>query len=270
MILSNNRFLRRVNPQITRALADSGSSLNHSEIQQLMRQMVDLGIADNLKLWVHSGLVKTRTAGAETFIAKAYGISSNNFDAAQTTEANQPKLVSDGMEFDGSGDFLLIPHDAALNYITPFTLCTWCKFKTLPTGTTTNNTLLGKGTATSGSGGYDFKVDFISGVYSLNLVKYFVADQRVNIASLSVNTWCHFVAAAQSDRVKYYVNGSHVGDSLNATPAQTNIKDFEIARFRDGSKTTHGAQNDIRIYNSTLAASQIAAIYNATKAKYGH
>jgi len=42
--------------------------------------------------------------------------------------------------------------------------------------------LIGKGTASSGYGGYDFLMDIVNGQFRFNLVKYYIIDQRVNIS----------------------------------------------------------------------------------------
>ena len=92
MIASNNRFLQRVNPEIRRALNETGAAAS-------MRQMVDLDIAKNLVGWWHRDNVDTRFASPDTFVTSALDSSGGTNNAAQTTEAKQPKLVSDGLEF---------------------------------------------------------------------------------------------------------------------------------------------------------------------------
>lgn len=73
----------------TRVLADSGVIKDLEELTKLYLNDLEL---DKYSLFKWSGWsgVKTRTSGSNVYVAKAYDNSTNNNDAVQATEANQP------------------------------------------------------------------------------------------------------------------------------------------------------------------------------------
>jgi len=254
--IANNRFLQRVNPQISRALADSGSSLASDEIQPLMRQMVDLGVADNLKLWVHSGLVKTRTSGSDLFVPKAYDISGEEKDPFQATEANQPKLVSLGMGFDGSNDSLRT--SGFLNN-TSHTVLAWFK--------KTNNTVQNL-YEQPGSSSLVLNTSNTIRMYDWNASTWRTSTTNV----YSLNTWSFL-----SVRFVHGINTTNAAiNTINQFTTTwgmhptVNSSGVFIARFENNTGFFGGEMNDFRLIQELLTDTQISAIYNATKSKYGH
>ena len=273
-ILSNNRFLQRVNPEIERARTDAGASFvsDHAVIQPLMRQMVDLGIASNLKLWVHSGLVNTRTSGSDLFVPKAYDISGEENDAAQATLANQPKLVSNGMEF-VPNDFLEITEQGGLSAFSEFSMSAWIYLKPVfgacyvycrnqnddgnpdmgillrtATGDASFRMWANNTSANIGEDGF---------AWTDHLEEWVFIAMTWN-DNLSTNNSKGFINGTQTN------NEAHVDGPLDASSAN-NIRIG--ARHRD--LYFRGLINDVRILNKALSASEISAIYNATKGYYG-
>ena len=371
-VFSNNRFLKRVNPEIVRAKDDSGSSLNHPEIQKLMRQMVDMKytipilesgwgssgygdyvffhnnhpdiyqfeeyknisvnttgnyvyvgrnyppngtfphilyvevpsnvgvtandvasfetylaansivikrcIADNLKLWVHNGLVKTRTSGSDTFVPKAYDISGEENDAVQATEANQPKLVSDGMEFDEGSDFLNIGflfHNE-LGGSAAISLSVWALTYVLAGQ---NRNILGSRiSSTLTSNQLRFNSGGTMRVHSRSSIN----DSLISLdttETYNTDQWYYFVVVWDftNKTIKLYVNtnkdidASSIGYSSDTyTPSQADLQDRIGNTPVSEINGMNGCINDFRIYNKALSASEISAIYNQTKSEYGH
>lgn len=276
-IISNNRFLMKTNPQITRALADSGSSLNHPEIQRLARQQVDLGIWSNLKLWVHRDLVKTRTSGSDLFVPKAYDISGNEDDAVQATEANQAKLVSTGMQFDGSNDYLSTPLYILKNHFstTPLAIMTWLY---IPSYSINNTLLVGLVELNLGYSyrGIGLGWRCVDGVFQIYMYYRPVYDySKACNFSISTNTW-YLVTGIINPvdlTIKLYLNTNV--SSTSYTYHQSYMDDYiAIAQnhsFGGAGLNAYfkGILNDIRIYYGNLTVDQITAIYNLTKSYYG-
>ena len=243
-------------------------NIDHVEIQQLMRQMVDLGIADNLKLWVHSGLVKTRTSGSDLFVPKAYDISGEENDAAQATNDNQPKLVSDGMEFDGSDDSLDAPNADTIIPSFPLTIILWGRYTSVQDGFfivihrhTNSGTLINIQVFN------EALVCRIRNNDDTSLVTYDL--------DVSLNTYAMLSVSFNFNRIgEVYVNSTKKTttetclDSIAAYPINMGV--FYNAWTESESNNLQGTLNDIRIFNTALSATEISAIYNATKSKYGH
>ena len=236
-------------------------NIDHVEIQQLMRQMVDLGIADNLKLWVHNGLVKTRTSGSDLFVPKAYDISGQENDAAQSTEDNQPKLVSLGMEFDGSNDNLYVGNGTNNSLIFHTgTIVFWMK---TPASISNIQRMFWNNSA------YGIRISVNRVLQTYDWITSTTRTSNTNVWAL--NTWqmLAFVFVHNSANQSFaYINASNV---WTTTTGGTSGQGLYIGRFQfNETEYFNGTLNDIRLFNTALTSAQIAAIYNATKSKYGH
>ena len=272
-VFSNNRFLKRVNPEIVRAKDDSGSSLNHPEIQKLMRQMVDLDIADNLKLWVHNGLVKTRTSGSDTFVSKAYDISGEENDGVQATEASQHKLASDSFKMVAPSSGRVgypITDNADIRFVNNFSISIWIKNDTIPT---TSNTYFISDWDTPNNN----RRWALMHPANLQYFRFFGSPDGSSVNNYnhatnfdsSNGSWTHYVISIGSDNLTWYINGSFSREFLE----QSNIPFNSYS----GSQITIGRSgfqhdmyiNDIRIYNKALSATEVSAIHNQSKGFYG-
>jgi hypothetical protein len=276
--IANNRFLQRVNPAINRALADSGSSLDHPEIQRLARQMVDLGIWGNLVFWAHEGLVKERVSGSDVFVPKAYDISRGIYDAQNSSTDQQPKLDS-GFLFDGSNDRLLIADTDSLTFVSgtndlPFSVTVWLRSN----NPTQNTTPITKSTAINAGewycGGFFRTIDNTSGGY---------------IGKLRIGAFNVPNTAGDWYMLTFTYDGSKTNDGFNIYENDVNIN----SRFTNSSSGTYnqmrntttqgfvasrgtgnyinGTLSDIRVFrDKELSLSEIDAIFQETKAKYGY
>ena len=262
-ILSNNRFLQRVNPEITRARTDAGASLvsDHAVIQPLMRNMVDLGIADNLKLWAHSALVDTRTSGSDLFIPKAYDISGEENDAVQATPANQPKLVSNGMEFPAANYSLPTSYNNGTELSSPFTVTLW--INTVYTSETGAHMVRAWGAAT------DDRCWAL--LVALSRLQMFWSNNGSTIGlaldstTISEVGWTHIALTYNNSRFFPYVNGVPLDDFNVGTLHNPGTN----APFEIGTLRYEGFLNDVRFLNTPISSAQVATIYNATKGYYG-
>ena len=264
-ILSNNRFLQRVNPEIVRARTDAGTSLvsDHAVIQPLMRQMVDLGIADNLKVWVHSGLVDTRTSGSDLFIPKAYDISGEENDAVQATNDNQPKLVSDGMEFPASNYLLQTSYDNGTELSSPFTATLW--INTLYTSATEAFIIR---SWDAGSNNRCWAILVSSSQLSIAHSNDGLPRAGNIVGDLGIISgvgWTHIALTYNNSRFFPYINASPIDDyDVGALHNPGTNAPLQIGALR-----YEGFLNDARFFNTPISSTQIASIYNSTKGYYG-
>lgn len=266
-VKSNNRFLQRVNPQITRGLADGGSSLNHSEIQTLARQMVDMGLWHNLIFWVHEGLVKERISGSNVFVPKIYDISDTPIDMQQTDTTKQVKLLN-GFVFDGINDnFIKVTTPSKLKP-TQITTCFYCNL--------INN------------GGFESIIDNFSATPTFvryhifqradkMRVQIFAAGGQKQYATVNniTNGWVFFATTYINNNLNLYLNGSAATVSIlnNATIGDliyyTN-NEFAIGiNLNATTNNTKGTLSDLRIFNNVLTDTEIDAIFQETRGKYG-
>ena len=181
------------------------------------------------------------------------------------TLTNGPTFSSsDGgsIVFDGVNDYVIVAHSTNLNPSLSMTVSAWVKVSNF----VTNMAIFGKGTTTSGQGGFGFN---IASSTQLNLVKYFIIDQTITLStSLSLNTWYHISAVQSSSSVTYFVNGQSVGVFSNSTSYQTNTAELRIARNR-GTLYSPIFISNVYFYNRQLTVSEIIQNFNATKGRYG-
>jgi hypothetical protein len=263
--LSNNRFLQRTNPQITRALNDGGSSLDHPEMQKLARQMVDLGIWSNLVFWVHEGLVKERVSGSDVFIPAAYDISGNLRDALQASTANQPKLVSNFMQFDNIDDRLVISFSYGITEVT------YSGYANVYSARGQDSRLIERSAD---------RIWFISVAGSEFAIQYahsFTSGGRnaSTADNIPYNTWFHFAitynANSTANNPIIYINGLDISATIGGTPTGTRALSTSttIGSALTADRPYDGNISDFRMFNKILTPSEIDAIFQETRGKYG-
>lgn len=127
--------------------------------------------------------------------------------------------------FDGSTQYINIPNSTILDPTQSMTVLAWV----YPTTIRDNMSIMGKGTTTSGSGGYDLRIDAppSGSTSSVNLVKYFVIDQRVSYI-FSANTWYHIAAVQGATTMTVYVNAANAGSITNSQAFQSSTASFKI------------------------------------------
>ena len=163
--------------------------------------------------------------------------------------------------FDGSNDYVEVPHNTILNPSLNMTLSAWIKI----TSFVGDMSIFGKGINSFGSGGFDFRINSST---QLNLVKYFVADQVITIPALSTNTWHNISAVQSSTKVDYYVNGLSVGSFSNSSAYQTNTSSLIVGRDRSAIHTPASISN-VLYYNRALSAAEVSQNFNALRGRYG-
>lgn len=261
MILTpvNNRFLNHTNPIMTAALTDGGSVLDREYIQRAARGIVDAGHLSNLKFWGCAGLAKLRNSGGVDYVPKLYDLSGEGNDGVQTTEANQPVWGATGLIC--NNDFIDSFGWFSLADITSGTMSFWVYINNLPAasehmvsardGSTTNTRC------------------WVS-VFSTGELRWVLADR--NVASgvfVSAGEWIKIDMTWGSGTYKGYVNGEEEYSKTMTIAAGSGDKYLSICRYPyNGSSQFDGILNDIRIYNTALTATEIAAIYNQTSYRY--
>ena len=98
---------------------------------------------------------------------------------------------------------------------------------------------------------------------SVNGLAYFNSS-----ATLSANTWYHVGFTSVGQAQKLYINGTQDG-SASQTPAvgasAAHINHGRIGAHNAGSNAWNGLIDDVRIYQRTLSANEVAAIYYQTR-----
>lgn len=270
--IANNRFLQRTNPQIDRAIADGGSSLDHAEIQKLARQMVDLGIWGNLNLWLHGGLIRDTIVSGVDRINKSYDISGNNKDFIEW-----PHIANS------------FPFYDTLNSASIFKFIGWTSPKLLAVTSTTisnagNYTIIAwvkpKSTDNSQSAFFSVKgVSFWSLQFSIGAFAFVANNVARSILTPDrvINDWNMYAVTRNGDNytlILYNINGNYTYTATFTGSYRGDVTSYIGLRINDNSNTSianafNGNISEIRTFNIALTASQIDAIFQETRGKYG-
>lgn len=283
-ILQNNRFLSKTNPTMAAAVADGGSVLDREYIQRAARGIVDAGHLDNLKFWGVAGLAKLRNSGGVDYVPKLYDLSGEGNDGVQTTEANQPVWGATGLTFDGSDDVMLTDYNYSdYGYSQPLTLSCWAKISASMIDTAANTNMIFLGVGANNPDYYSWPGSIGLAVYRVSgYLNIYIRTETVNMGAgkvFTVGDWMHITGTWDgANTLKFYLDGA-----LEATNSTVNVAVGETPKnkpFKIGGddhtfgsityiKFFDGIVNDIRIYNTALTGTEIAAIYNLTKGRYG-
>ena len=140
------------------------------------------------------------------------------------TTAYSSSVIGGSGYFNGSGDYLTTPQNAAFNFGTgAFTVEAWVYY----TGTPINSRIVGLGTGAVGGStytGWTFNIN--SSLTAINWYRYDGSTEtNLNVAyTFSLNTWYHVVAVRNgSSNLSMYVNGTRVYNNASASVSYNNI-----------------------------------------------
>jgi hypothetical protein len=223
-------------------------------------------VTDGILVLLDAGNIKSYISGSTTW----YDLSTKN-NTGTLISGSQFNSASNGsILFDGIEDYVSIPHNNQLNISSSMTLGCWVNLNSLPIDPSLGFSMIGKGSTSGSIGGYAFRIDGpTTGTYTINLVKYFLSDQRANLPSLNTNTWYNFVAVQTANDVKYYVNGIYVGQYNNSQTYQTNSINLSIGKDRTAEQFFPGRIAFVFMYNRELSANEVLQNFNATRGRFG-
>ncbi|MFA6329303.1 MAG: LamG domain-containing protein, partial [Candidatus Micrarchaeia archaeon] len=186
-----------------------------------------------------------------------------------------------GISFDGNDDYVVIPNSNSLTLSTnDFTLEAWVKRNDNPA---VNPGILAKKTNVAGAdkaSGYAF---VISGSGSSHpYVPSLILGDGTNYEDywpastgdiIPLDQWTHVAAAYSfaSHRAQLYVNGVPVGTNKSSSGNITNLSESNsmlIGKLNYAAYNLNGSLDEIGVYSKALTVSEVAAHYNAGKAKH--
>jgi hypothetical protein len=171
-------------------------------------------------------------------------------DVAPTNFAN-PYALS----FDGTGDYVEVPHNNSLNPVKELTLAAWVKLA----DPNNDQKVVGMSTASAG---------YVLGVGGNQLrPEIWDSDGQVynlGAGSISANTWTHLAVTWQTggDMIGY-VGGTEVTRiAASAKPIGSTTMPLRIgvAPWDTGAYGVNGLIDDVRVYNRVLSPAEIQAL----------
>jgi len=168
-----------------------------------------------------------------------------------------------GFEFDGAGDFISVPDASGLDFLPEFTLSVW--FKTLTTG-------IDRGLMNKLNGFDCTNNNFLLYINTADKVRICTQNNPKNEALtttlIEANRWYHVVATANATNLTIYLDGilEDIGNKQNAT---TNTDDIlTIGSVSTTAQFFNGTLDEVLIFNRSLSAQEISALYNASTNQY--
>jgi len=201
-----------------------------------------------------------------------FDFSGNNFDGVLNGAPvwNVSGKYGGSFFFDGVDDYLSVAHDAKQNIRNTLSLEAWINQRGKCSG---GCQIMSKQNSTLGSSNERYGLVLrVNDKLTMDMntgVADSVVIQGGNISAFR-NTWVHVVGTYDGATASLYINGV-----LNASVAKTgNILasdsgSIDIARDPSGDNSLfNGSIDEVRIYNRSLTAAQVAAIYNGSAPRY--
>lgn len=223
------------------------------------------------------------TDGLGDFIAYDFSSSENN--ASQTIEVHQPDFASDGIDFSFDDDTNKWLTTAPITGPGSYSVSLWLYLNSLTSDTSTIGEWIINQRSDSGIDWQLFRYPTDTEIKPLRFsarndnLTSFNSNFGSGSGNPALNEWIFLTATVDvpNGRVSTYVNATDKVQNTDFTGvAATLSSHIVIGRRGWGTLTATGGANpdgkmdDIRIYDTALSDSQVASIYNATKAKYGH
>ncbi len=78
------------------------------------------------------------------------------------------------------------------------------------------------------------------------------------------NHWHHLVATYDGNELKFYVDGSFIGSSINPCPLALPVGatiNYQVGYWTQVASTWHGSMDDLRFYTRVLSDVDVKALY---------
>ena len=161
------------------------------------------------------------------------------------------------VSFDGTDDYITIPHNSVFNITGSITISAWFKLDS----NTKYMSFLTK--RASGSIAFQFYNTLTGGGLDGNL-RFAPGDGSAYAGNSQIPTgsWNHGAIVVDNNSYTFYLNGSADGTG-SLTLNTTNSADLTIGKLGDTANYGDGNVDEVAIFNTALSASNITSIYNS-------
>ena len=179
--------------------------------------------------------------------------STNNFTITRNGNTTQGSFSPYGSNwsnyFDGTGDYLSIPDNAALEGFTDFTFECWLYVSDFESG----DVVFAKGFG-PGFAPYMFYFTTTDLVFyaSSTLSGWDIASSQTIVSNIVKNQWYHVAASRSGSSIKLFANGAVTTSITNSLTVGTNASTFNVAGAVDGTRNPQIYISNLRINNTAL------------------
>ena len=204
---------------------------------------------------------------ASTSEAKDRSGNANHGDAQNNTTAAIGR-IGQALAFDGSNARVVVTSNT-LDDFSVFTYCAWAYPRSH--GENSRGRIIGKGLTTSGK--HLLAYGDVTNSFDFYVNRATTSGERITVTNtMTMNAWQHVCGTYnETDGPKIFVNGVEASYSTNvagvgATLAD-NGADLFIGNRSDAVATWDGFLDDVRVYNRTLSAEEVRALYQLGTAR---
>ena len=187
-----------------------------------------------------------------------------------TTSASGP--FTNAFEFDGTGDYVSVAHDADLNVTGDITVSAWIYPHTFGS-VDDENRIVFKGAGRHIENLFTLDIDDSNITFNLH-ENDGVGDTAAGCdatneecargaTTLSANTWYHVVGTYDGATARIYVNGALDGSNDFVSTGTGNTDPLMIGGRDNNTDMFDGAIDDVRLYDRALSDSEVSAMYQA-------
>jgi len=170
------------------------------------------------------------------------------------------------MTFDGTDDYLAVPHDSSQSFTGDFSIEAVIKGES-----NTANCIIQKGSGNDYYQEYWLLQDMRSSQGKFSLIMGKSGNSSANYLNtsnvLSQNIYYHVVATVSGSTSKIFINGVEAESGSISNRIQS-TSDLRIGWRVDGFAATNGEIPIVKLYNKALTAAEVLQNYNAQKGRF--
>jgi len=170
------------------------------------------------------------------------------------------------MIFDGTDDYLAVPHNSSQSFTGDFSIEAVIKGES-----NTANCIIQKGSGNDYYQEYWLLQDMRSSQGKFSLIMGKSGNSSANYLNtsnvLSQNIYYHVVATVSGSTSKIFINGVEAESGSISNRIQS-TSDLRIGWRVDGFAATNGEIPIVKLYNKALTAAEVLQNYNATKGRF--
>ncbi|MBI2176296.1 phage tail protein [Candidatus Woesearchaeota archaeon] len=242
-------------------------ALSMSEIQAIYNAGSSGKCKPNICVSPPSDMVSWWTLDDSAGSPTANDLTGSNDGTVQGVTLGVNGKVDTAGDFDGSNDYIEVPHNADFDVVNELTIDTWVKFDSFPT-TNAPHFIVLKGTSLAlGNGGYVLFVDQSAKV-SFWIRNPAGITMITSASSLAQNTWHHVAVTLDLNNhvARLYIDGQL--DKSQSVPYNTvlnAVAPLSIGRNPccGGDNYLDGTMDELEIFNRALTSYEIWTVYNA-------
>jgi hypothetical protein len=161
----------------------------------------------------------------------------------------------DGLEFDGDGDYVEVPHDASLTVDTEVTVMAWIHAQRHSSAAGNWQGILAK---SNNPRSYSFYT-FVEGSLHFSTTSGGAYVGSTSAGQVPLNEWVHVAAMVAEGQHLYYINGEPAGTGGGGItlPGAADTATVRIGMTQEGGNNFLGMIDDVRIYDKALTQDEL-------------